>query len=71
MRIAASLGGFVARVAQDYALGQLDARMADRCGTNMAQGLQHQRAAVATTWEQLCGPPLLQSGVAPRTTLSL
>jgi hypothetical protein len=30
VRIAASLGGFVARVAQDYALGQLDARMADR-----------------------------------------
>lgn len=30
VRIAASLGGFIARVASDYALGQLDARMADR-----------------------------------------
>jgi hypothetical protein len=32
VRIAASLGGFIARVAQDYALGQLEARSADRCG---------------------------------------
>lgn len=30
VRIAASLGGFIARVGRDYALGQLDARMADR-----------------------------------------
>lgn len=30
VRIAASLGGFIARVGQDYALGQLDARMAVR-----------------------------------------
>jgi hypothetical protein len=31
VRIATSLGGFIARVARDYALGQVEARMADRC----------------------------------------
>lgn len=30
VRIAASLGGFIARVARDYALGQLEANMAIR-----------------------------------------
>jgi hypothetical protein len=30
VRIAASLGGFIALVGRDYALGQLDAKMADR-----------------------------------------
>jgi hypothetical protein len=30
VRIAASLGGFIARVGRDYALGQLDEKMAVR-----------------------------------------